>query len=252
MSSTTEDNLIQLSTLVTAVHRILEGQHAIETRLNEAISQSARIVQEVLEAKLTVLSNEITALTELHQKTLSAISTNPNLGEVCKSLQSNGSALHSADSEARPEAVVTKENSENRGQQVTELKPMETESDLSQELVRAKSLKEIETERLRREMVISKVMSRMNQAGEDGSDDEKLNLEYDSTNEWALDSGFDHSRQTRRSLSGFLHYFVGISKPNILIGHKGSRLIHPNSPFATGLYISCSESRLRPRYPAGC
>ena len=240
--------MIELSTLVSTIHRILEGQVALEFRLNEAILQSSQKIQNAMEAQISLVCSQIKMLEDLHRNIQNTDSEfklpSRNAFHLGTSVPTIMSQAHhcitgGADlikTQTTPTIGISEilVSERNQTQVASELKPIESESNTSQELVHLKALKDEECERQRRELVISRVMSKMNQAEDNTSEDDRQPLDIDSANEWALDTGFDRNRQTRRSLSGFLHYFFGISAPNILIGHKGSRVIHPNSPFVTG------------------
>ena len=222
------EHVLDVSRLVSTLHLILEGQTALENRLNQAISRSSQCLQTALEAEMRIIKSQIQSLREIHQThTLSSTIQQGCCDPVGSSLivQNDPNSTTSVVSADR-----IPQSSELQGVSQI-LKPMEPDPNTSTEtFLRSKTLKEEERKKEHRENVISEVMNKMNQADQDASDEE----DDDSSNEWTLGTGYDRRTQSRRSWSGFLHYYFGISAPNSLIGHKGSRVIHPSSPFVTG------------------
>lgn len=93
---------------------------------------------------------------------------------------------------------------------------------------------EVQVHEKKRVDMISNVVNRMNQSDQKNSKRDLLQAESEQVEDWTLDTGFDRNSETITSWSGFVHFVFGISGPNTLTGHKGSRSIHPKSPFVTG------------------
>ena len=73
------------------------------------------------------------------------------------------------------------------------------------------------------------------QASSDDSNDGMEPIVAEDEQGWVLDTGFDPRSQSVWSWDGLKHYILGISAPNPAVGLRGSRLIHPRSPFVNGV-----------------
>ena len=93
---------------------------------------------------------------------------------------------------------------------------------------------------LQRLRVITNVVNNLtqraaSQASSDESNEVMEPIIAEDEQDWVLDTGFDPRSQSVWSWDGLKHYILGISAPNPAVGLRGSRLIHPRSPFVNGV-----------------
>ena len=245
----------EMNSVFSVINTIHKAQVDIENRIKESHLRSVAEIGISLEAQMIKLQNQLAAIDTKYEISLSKV--NESITDIAKKMSCNreaGTAIShhhierttankSADSIKTDTSRHTLLNNSsvsdsklalrsNDDAILTESVPSESKSieapaDLAY-------LTHMDKERQRRVAVISNVVNNMNLGERRGSTYEETSGEVDDADDWTLDTGFDKSNQSLWKWSGFIHYFFGISGPNLLVGHKGSRIIHPKSPFVSG------------------